>query len=270
MIPNEFSSPSGASPLYRTAMAEANSARGYATALTQTKGRHQARDRGAPPSAAGVYLADFLKSVGGAAIALVAFVITLPLMAAAWLAVRLTSSGPGIYSQTRVGLHGRTFVIYKLRTMYHDCERLSGPLWSPRDDPRITPIGRFLRLTHLDELPQFWNVLRGDMVLVGPRPERPEFIARLEREVPGYRDRESISPGLTGLAQIRLPADTEIGASPASWHTTSITSRRPAPGSTSGSCSPPRSRWRGSPGPTTAGGFTSRPSRQESGNRAGW
>ena len=94
--------------------------------------------------------------------------------------------------------------------MTHDCEKTSGARWAMRNDPRITPMGKFLRLSHLDELPQLWNVLKGDMSLVGPRPERPEFIPILEKSIPNYRQRMLIRPGVTGLAQIDLPPDTGI------------------------------------------------------------
>lgn len=128
------------------------------------------------------------------------------------LLVKLTSRGPAIYSQTRLGRGGRPFRIYKFRTMWHDCERHSGPRWRRQGDPRITPLGCFLRWTHLDELPQLWNVVKGDMSLVGPRPERPEFIPSLERSVPRYRERLQVRPGLTGLAQIFLPPDTDLAS----------------------------------------------------------
>jgi lipopolysaccharide/colanic/teichoic acid biosynthesis glycosyltransferase len=128
----------------------------------------------------------------------------------AMVLVRLTSRGPAFYSQTRLGLHGRPFKIFKIRTMYHDCERLTGPQWSRPGDPRVTPIGRILRATHIDELPQLWNVLRGEMSLVGPRPERPELAAGLERELPGYQDRLAVRPGVAGLAQVQLPPDIDI------------------------------------------------------------
>jgi lipopolysaccharide/colanic/teichoic acid biosynthesis glycosyltransferase len=94
--------------------------------------------------------------------------------------------------------------------MVHDCEKASGARWSVLGDPRVTPLGRFLRRTHLDELPQLWNVLRGDMSLVGPRPERPEFVPALERALPHYRDRLAVRPGVTGLAQVQLPPDTDL------------------------------------------------------------
>jgi lipopolysaccharide/colanic/teichoic acid biosynthesis glycosyltransferase len=136
----------------------------------------------------------------------------LVLIALAALAVKLTSAGPALYSQTRVGLNGRRFTLWKLRTMRHRCEALTGPRWSPPGDGRVTPVGRLLRATHLDELPQLWNVLRGDMSLVGPRPERPEIIESeaLAQLVPGYDERVSVKPGLTGLAQLWLPPDSDI------------------------------------------------------------
>jgi lipopolysaccharide/colanic/teichoic acid biosynthesis glycosyltransferase len=123
----------------------------------------------------------------------------------------LTSSGPGIYTQTRLGLHRRPFTIYKIRTMTHNCEAATGARWSSgKSDARVTLIGRFLRRTHIDELPQLWNVLRGEMTLVGPRPERPEIVAQIEPLVPGYGLRLTVLPGVTGLAQIQLPPDTNV------------------------------------------------------------
>jgi lipopolysaccharide/colanic/teichoic acid biosynthesis glycosyltransferase len=124
--------------------------------------------------------------------------------------VRLTSKGPAFYTQTRVGQGGRLFTILKLRTMRHNCEALSGPRWSLPGDPRITPVGWLLRKTHLDELPQLLNVLRGEMSLIGPRPERPEFVPQLEKELPAYRQRLNVRPGVTGLAQVLLPPDSDI------------------------------------------------------------
>jgi lipopolysaccharide/colanic/teichoic acid biosynthesis glycosyltransferase len=151
-----------------------------------------------------------LTNAGELSLVLFVFLMTLPLVILAYLIVKLTSRGAGIYSQNRVGRNGKVFLIYKLRTMYENCERWSGPKWAEPSDPRVTPFGRFLRSSHLDELPQLWNVLRGDMTLVGPRPERPEIVAKLEAEIPRYRERELIRPGVTGLAQIQLPPDTDI------------------------------------------------------------
>jgi lipopolysaccharide/colanic/teichoic acid biosynthesis glycosyltransferase len=109
-----------------------------------------------------------------------------------------------------VGRDGRLFTIIKIRTMIDKCESLTGPRWAIPGDPRITPLGQFLRLSHLDELPQLLNVLRGQMSLIGPRPERPEFVPELERALPLYRDRLVLRPGVTGLAQVHLPGDTDV------------------------------------------------------------
>jgi lipopolysaccharide/colanic/teichoic acid biosynthesis glycosyltransferase len=136
----------------------------------------------------------------------------LPVVLLAALAVKLTSRGPAFYTQVRVGRNGRPFVIYKLRTMVHNCESLTGPRWAVPGDPRVTPVGWFLRVSHLDELPQLLNVLRGEMSLVGPRPERPEFLPDLERELPAYPLRLALRPGVTGLAQVQLPPDTNLGS----------------------------------------------------------
>jgi lipopolysaccharide/colanic/teichoic acid biosynthesis glycosyltransferase len=144
--------------------------------------------------------------------ALVLLVLTLPFLLLAALLVKLTSRGPAFYSQTRLGKDGRPYLIYKVRTMVHNAELHGGPRWSTPHDPRITPLGRLLRITHLDELPQLWNVLRGDMSLVGPRPERPEFVPQLERALPHYRERLRVRPGITGLAQIQLPPDTDLSS----------------------------------------------------------
>jgi lipopolysaccharide/colanic/teichoic acid biosynthesis glycosyltransferase len=124
--------------------------------------------------------------------------------------VRLGSPGPGIYRQIRVGRHGKTFVMYKIRTMRNDAEKHSGPKWATVNDSRLTPIGKFIRSIHLDELPQLINVVKGDMSLVGPRPERPEFTQILGREIEGYLDRLTVRPGVTGMAQINLPPDSDL------------------------------------------------------------
>jgi lipopolysaccharide/colanic/teichoic acid biosynthesis glycosyltransferase len=143
-------------------------------------------------------------------LALVLLILTAPLVLVLAALVKFTSAGPAFYSQTRLGLNGRHFRIIKLRTMTHDCEAGTGPQWSRKGDPRVTPIGRILRDTHLDELPQLFNVLAGHMSLIGPRPERPEIATRLTLSVPNYMDRLRVRPGITGLAQVNLPPDSEI------------------------------------------------------------
>lgn len=134
----------------------------------------------------------------------------LVLLAPLLVLVRLTSRGPAIFSQRRVGKGGHTFVMYKIRTMRHDAEALTGPVWSPTLDPRSTRMGKLLRRLHLDELPQLFNVLRGEMSLIGPRPERPEFVRVLSEVIPGYGERIMVRPGITGLAQLNLPPDTDL------------------------------------------------------------
>lgn len=144
------------------------------------------------------------------ALASVLFVLTLPLMLVVAVLVRLTSPGPALYVQTRVGKGGKPFPIYKFRSMRHDCEKVGGPQWARPGDTRVTWLGRFLRASHLDELPQLLNVILGHMSLVGPRPERPEFVPGLAEVIPGYTARLLVRPGVTGLAQLRLPADTDL------------------------------------------------------------
>ena len=143
-------------------------------------------------------------------VAIVLLLPTLPVIGVLSLLVRLTSRGPAIYSQRRVGLNGKHFTIYKLRTMRHDAERVTGPVWSRPGDTRITFVGRFLRAFHLDELPQILNVLLGNMALVGPRPERPEITSQLVKQIPNYLERLRVKPGVTGLAQVNLPPDTDV------------------------------------------------------------
>ena len=132
-----------------------------------------------------------------------------PVICICWFLVRLTSKGPGLFRQTRVGYLGEEFQVLKLRTMRIDAEA-NGPQWSNSRDPRVTRLGRLYRKLHLDELPQLFNVVRGEMVLTGPRPERPEFVHLLSQEIPNYEDRLSVKPGITGLAQVNLPPDSDL------------------------------------------------------------
>jgi sugar transferase (PEP-CTERM system associated) len=140
----------------------------------------------------------------------IGLLIVLPVFPIIAIAIRLTSPGPVFYSQRRVGREGRPFTIYKFRSMRQDAEARSGAVWSTENDPRVTPIGRFLRRTRLDEVPQFWNVLRGDMSFVGPRPERPEFVSNLTKEIAFYGQRHVVRPGLTGWAQIRHSYGSDV------------------------------------------------------------
>jgi sugar transferase (PEP-CTERM system associated) len=136
-------------------------------------------------------------------ISLIGLILSLPLLPFIMLAVRLDSPGPVFYTQTRVGKAGRTFKVVKFRTMRQDAEAKSGPKWAGDNDPRVTSVGKFLRSSRLDEIPQLWCVLKGDMAFVGPRPERPEFIEWLSKEIPYYNVRHMVRPGLTGWAQIK-------------------------------------------------------------------
>jgi lipopolysaccharide/colanic/teichoic acid biosynthesis glycosyltransferase len=135
-----------------------------------------------------------------------------PLILVLMLVVRLTSRGPGIYRQRRSGKDGVEFFMYKIRTMVQDAEAATGPVWTQVSDSRVTAVGRVLRKLHLDELPQLVNVLKGEMSLVGPRPERPEFVKVLTHEIPNYNDRLLVNPGVTGMAQLNLPPDTDLAS----------------------------------------------------------
>jgi sugar transferase (PEP-CTERM system associated) len=137
-------------------------------------------------------------------------ILTLPLLPFIMLAVRLDSKGPVFYTQTRMGKAGRLFKVVKFRTMGHDAEAANGPQWAGDHDPRVTRVGKFLRKTRLDEIPQLWCVLKGDMAFVGPRPERPEFIEWLSKEIPYYGVRHMVRPGVTGWAQVKYKYGSTI------------------------------------------------------------
>jgi len=136
-------------------------------------------------------------------VSFVSSVLVLPLLPLVVLAIKLDSRGPVLYRQRRVGRGGATFYCYKFRTMRQDAEADTGPTWAGDDDPRITRVGRFLRASRLDEIPQLWCVLKGDMAFVGPRPERPEFVDWLSKQIPYYGVRHVVRPGVTGWAQVR-------------------------------------------------------------------
>lgn len=150
------------------------------------------------------------KRVASILVSIIGLVLSLPLLPFIILAIKLTSPGPAIYRQRRMGRDNVVFECYKFRTMRADAEADTGPTWARDDDPRITRVGKLLRQSRMDEIPQLWNVLRGDMSLVGPRPERPEFVGALSQEIPYYHLRHTIRPGITGWAQIRYKYGSSI------------------------------------------------------------
>jgi exopolysaccharide biosynthesis polyprenyl glycosylphosphotransferase len=164
----------------------------------------------APPALVGIRA--FEKRAFDIVVAIVSLVLLAVPMAAIGVAVLATSGRPVLYGQERIGRDGRVFRMWKFRTMVVDAEQESGPVWAVRDDPRRTKIGRFLRASSLDELPQLWNVIVGDMSIVGPRPERPRFVEEFNEAIPTYRHRLRIRPGITGLAQVNgHRGDTALG-----------------------------------------------------------
>jgi sugar transferase (PEP-CTERM system associated) len=146
-------------------------------------------------------------------ISLIGLILALPLFPLIMLAIRLDSKGPVFYTQTRVGKAGRVFKVKKFRTMRQDAEAENGPQWAGNGDPRVTRVGKFLRSSRLDEIPQLWCVLKGDMAFVGPRPERPEFIEMLSKEIPYYGVRHIVRPGLTGWAQVKYKYGSTVADS---------------------------------------------------------
>jgi sugar transferase (PEP-CTERM system associated) len=152
----------------------------------------------------------FVKRMLDLSLSILGVALSAPLMALTAIAIRLDSAGPIVYSQARVGENGRVFNVYKFRSMRTDAERGGTPIWARDKDERVTRVGRFIRRTRLDELPQFWNVLRGDMSFVGPRPERPFFVEQLARQIPFYVQRHAVKPGLTGWAQVKYQYGSSI------------------------------------------------------------
>ena len=164
--------------------------------------REISRVRAAKPS-------DTLRRVRDVAGSLILLALTLPLLPLLACLIKLDSRGPLLYRQHRVGLHGQVFILLKFRSMRIDAEA-GGPSWAAPQDPRVTRAGAFLRAFRIDELPQLLNVVRGEMSLVGPRPERPHFARQLAQVIPGYDDRTRVLPGITGLAQVSYPYGASV------------------------------------------------------------
>ncbi len=143
-------------------------------------------------------------------ISCVAIILLSPLFLITAVLIKIGSRGPVIFTQTRVGQNGRLFKIYKFRTMHVNAEKNTGPVWAREDDPRLIPCGKFLRKAHIDEIPQFFNVLHGEMSVIGPRPERPEFVEQFKAEIPDYEKRLAVKPGITGMAQVWHKYDETI------------------------------------------------------------
>jgi sugar transferase (PEP-CTERM system associated) len=153
---------------------------------------------------------EVIKRLFDITLSLVGLVLSLPLMIVAAIGIKLESPGPVLYRQPRLGKNGCVFILNKFRSMGQDAEKETGPVWSSQRDPRITRVGSFLRRTRLDELPQLYNVLVGHMSFIGPRPERPEFVAELQKEIPYYMERLAVKPGLTGWAQVKYQYGSSV------------------------------------------------------------
>ncbi|MBK9098356.1 MAG: sugar transferase [bacterium] len=151
-----------------------------------------------------------LKRISDVLISLLILLITLPLNVLVAIAIKLDSKGSILFKQDRIGMNGREFKIYKFRSMYKDAEKHTGPVWSTKDDPRVTRVGKIMRKLRIDEIPQFFNVLKGEMSLVGPRPERPYFVEMLSEQLPYYKRRLKVRPGITGWAQVKHKYDESI------------------------------------------------------------
>lgn len=151
-----------------------------------------------------------LKRVMDIFVSFVILIVTSPICMFTAVAIKIESPGPVLFTQERCGLNGRVFKIYKFRSMKKDAEKLTGPVWSQKGDPRITEIGRFIRKVRIDEIPQMFNVLKGEMSMVGPRPERPFFVEKLSEEIPYYKRRLKVRPGITGWAQVKHKYDESV------------------------------------------------------------
>jgi lipopolysaccharide/colanic/teichoic acid biosynthesis glycosyltransferase len=218
---------SGEFRIARTSAAAARAIAGLgnvdAVRLTRTSGAHAARGHAPPRSRS-----ESANRIANIVLASAALLALTPVFTVIAIIVKVTSPGPILYTQTRVGIDRRSrralalydrrardigglvFTIYKFRSMYIDAERHCGEVWATKNDPRVTPVGRFLRKSRIDELPQLWNVLKGDMNIVGPRPERPGIVVRLREDISDYSLRHRAKPGITGLAQISAAYDASV------------------------------------------------------------